>query len=557
MRLTEIVSWAARRTGAALLGVCIAAGTFAAPPSALAGTKNDGAVVMDAETGKILYERRADLLRAPASLTKVMTVYMLFEEMRKGRFTLDSQLPVSRNAQNQKPSKLGVKRGESISVEEAIYALIVKSGNDVAVVVAEAIAGSESAFAAQMTARARSIGMSNTTFRNASGLPDDEQRTTARDMATMSRAVMRDFPEYFHYFSATQFTWNGKTVRGHNSVTREVPGANGLKTGYTRYSGFNLASSVERNGKRVIGVVLGGDSANLRDEEMKTMLEAWFVALESRPHLVASYSGARGSAPAVLVAEAPRAAEPEVQVLTPSQPMVASVAAVPTPVIAAEDEEAAEVQTFSEAVPVLPAPEPQQDILLAMPEPEREALTQLAAQVEADEPIVANVPVVAAKPVKLKTMRNAPIPAPKPRAIAGRSGEEVPVIAAARAEDDVRPLSSLNGPKEDMAELIEAKVPVRKPLAEPSAVEAWSIQLGAFSSKKAAKAQIDAAKKASKALRSGGEPAVEAIKNSKGKTLYRARIVALDSKTARSACKSLNGKGIDCVTVSDEQASAN
>ncbi|MEX0645452.1 MAG: D-alanyl-D-alanine carboxypeptidase family protein, partial [Parvularculaceae bacterium] len=222
---------------------------------ALANSKY-AAIVVHADSGDVLFDRYSNERRYPASLTKMMTLYLLFEEIEAGRLTLTSELAVTAQAAAQPPSKLGLVVGTTIDVETAIKALVVKSANDAAVVVADAIGGSEWRFAQKMTEKARAIGMTRTTFRNASGLPNSKQVTTARDLATLGRRLAQDFPQYFHYFVTDRFSWNGKTYITHNALVRSFPGADGLKTGYTRVSGFNLATSVNRDGDRLIGVVL-------------------------------------------------------------------------------------------------------------------------------------------------------------------------------------------------------------------------------------------------------------------------------------------------------------
>ena len=236
------------------------------------------AIVMDARTNEVLLEDQADEARFPASLTKMMTLYMLFESIERGDLTLDTRLTASRNAARQPPSRLGLacsrRRGcDSITVDQAIRALAVQSANDVAVMVAERLGGTESRFSANMTARARELGMSNTRFANASGLPDTAHRTTARDMATLSLALWRDFPEYYHYFQTPSFAWRRTSGRNHNRLLGSVDGVDGIKTGYTRASGFNLATMTERGGRRVIVVVLGGETAAARDAQVAYLIE--------------------------------------------------------------------------------------------------------------------------------------------------------------------------------------------------------------------------------------------------------------------------------------------
>ncbi len=239
------------------------------------------AIVVDARSGKVLYESASDAPRYPASLTKMMTLYLLFEALDDGRFRIDEEIPVSAFAAARPPSKMGIKRGGSIDTRSAILALAVRSANDVAVAVAERLSGSEEAFARAMTVKARQIGMTGTVFRNASGLPDDGQRTTARDMAVLSVALRSRFPHHYHYFSNREFAFGGKVVRGHNSLLGRIPGVDGLKTGYIRASGFNLATSAGRGGRRIVAVVMGGESARARDAHMVSLIETYLPRASS------------------------------------------------------------------------------------------------------------------------------------------------------------------------------------------------------------------------------------------------------------------------------------
>lgn len=236
------------------------------------------ALVMDARTNEVLLEDQADEARYPASLTKMMTLYMVFEALERGDITLDTRWTASRNASRQPPSRLGLacsrRRGcDSITVEQAINALVVQSANDVAVLTAERLGGTEARFAANMSARARELGMSETRFANASGLPDARHRTTARDMARLGQALWQDFPEYYHYFQTPSFSWRRSSGRNHNRLLGQIEGVDGIKTGYTRASGFNLVTMAERDGRRVIVVVMGGESASARDAQVAYLVE--------------------------------------------------------------------------------------------------------------------------------------------------------------------------------------------------------------------------------------------------------------------------------------------
>ncbi|HJK87654.1 MAG TPA: D-alanyl-D-alanine carboxypeptidase family protein [Candidatus Megaira endosymbiont of Hartmannula sinica] len=240
-------------------------------------------LIINASNGRILHARNANKHIFPASLTKVMTLYILFEQINKGKLKMNSKLYVSKYAAAACPSKLYLKAGTTIEVKDAILGLIVKSANDVARVVAENIAGNEDKFARLMTIRARQLGMNLTTFKNASGLHHPQQRTTALDLAKLSIAIRRDFPNFYHYFSHNSFKFRGKIVKGHNPVTEQYPGATGLKTGYTSAAGRNLITSATRGNNSLIGIVTGSNSNKYRNNKMVQLLDKYFITLNNNP----------------------------------------------------------------------------------------------------------------------------------------------------------------------------------------------------------------------------------------------------------------------------------
>ncbi|MEL6661371.1 MAG: D-alanyl-D-alanine carboxypeptidase family protein [Pseudomonadota bacterium] len=252
------------------VGALSLSGTFLSEAQA----ERYASIVVDASTDTVLHARHADAPRYPASLTKVMTLYMLFDELEAGRVSASTMMAVSRNAASQPPSNLRLKRGDTISVHDAIHALITKSANDVAVVVAEHIGGTEERFSALMTVKAQSLGMANTRFFNASGLPDTRQISTARDMALLAEAIMEEHAGYYHYFSTREFRWGSRTYRNHNELLGSVDGVDGLKTGYTRASGYNLMASAVRGDTRVITVMLGGRTSRARNAHVAELIEA-------------------------------------------------------------------------------------------------------------------------------------------------------------------------------------------------------------------------------------------------------------------------------------------
>jgi D-alanyl-D-alanine carboxypeptidase len=274
------------------------AGKRAAPPSksrakAVAARKQsawvpnpavngrDAFLIVDAASGRELAAEQADELRHPASLTKLMTLYLTFSALDSGRLSLGDALPVSVNALNAPPTKMGLPPGGTVNVRDAAMALVTRSANDAAVVLAEALAGSEEEFGRQMTQKARQLGMTSTVFRNASGLPNREQVTTARDMAKLAYAMMRDFPHYYAVFSVQSYTYRGRSLENHNRMLGSYDGADGLKTGYTAASGFNLVMSAVRDNRRLIGVVMGGDSASRRDRLMADLMDRGFASAQA------------------------------------------------------------------------------------------------------------------------------------------------------------------------------------------------------------------------------------------------------------------------------------
>lgn len=294
-------------------------------------------MVVDVKTGRVLHATNEDALRHPASVTKVMTLYMLFEQLERGKISLDTELQVSANASRQAPSKLGLRPGSTIAVEDAIKALVTKSANDVAVVVAENLGGTEEDFAEMMTRKARSLGMNRTVYRNASGLPDPEQVTTARDLTVLARAIQDRFPRYYRYFQTRVFEYAGAAHRNHNKLLGRVEGVDGIKTGYTRMSGFNLMTNAKSENQHIVAVVLGGRSGASRDQIMASLV---------RSNLPRAFAGARQT-PTMAEGAAPAA---------PVRPTVVADAAPGEP-IQLQRQNPATVETTAATVPA-PARKP-------------------------------------------------------------------------------------------------------------------------------------------------------------------------------------------------------
>lgn len=302
------------------------AGTVAGAQPALAqiGSERYSSIVVDARTGAVLEQVNPDALRHPASLAKLMTLYLTFEALRDRRISLDEEVPVSEHAASMEPTKLGLTPDTRITVEQAIMGLVTRSANDAASALGEMLGGTEPRFGQLMTLRARALGMSRSTFTNASGLPDPDAWTTARDLATLGRHLVADFPGYYHYFSTPRFVFHGQVIFNHDNLLKSYPGADGMKTGYTVASGHNLVTSAVRGGTRLIGVELGCATNGERDAHMATLLDAAFtqmrVPVNQRPTVTARASRFPSLISSAHAAEPERRAEPRLRTVMQIRP---------------------------------------------------------------------------------------------------------------------------------------------------------------------------------------------------------------------------------------------
>jgi len=495
----------------------------------LTDPSKDAALILDGETGKVLYARNATDMRYPASLTKLMTLYMLFEALQKGQMTLQTPMTVSAHAADQAPVKLHLAPGDTITVEQAIKAIVVRSANDVAVVIAESVGGSESNFAAMMTAKARQLGMTHTHYVNASGLPNREQVTTASDLGLLARHIAYDFPQFYHYFASESFTFRGHSWDTHDNLIGKYDGADGMKTGYTVMSGFNLVSSVVRGGAHVIGVVMGGRTARKRDTEMMRLLDDTFARISNYPTLVA-----RAEVPWHTIADGPRAnpiiagfdigsgLAPHSQART----VIASAAPDLRPAgsVDPNDEDTAEAEPDNsdandDALANMIAPQP-------APRPK-------AAQVAAYQPTV-----------------SAPQPTPRPKL--AQVAAYQPILLA--PQPTPRPKMTLAA--------YQPTVSLPQPGARPSlryqsdgvapsamttlGLHDWTIQIGAYADPKMARAQL--ASYAEKSMDILGQAAriVLPFQSIDGHTLYRARFGPFVEGEARKVCERLTERGQTC-----------
>nr|WP_262032149.1 SPOR domain-containing protein [Microvirga sp. Mcv34] len=469
-----------------------------AKPSGGGYSPLSASIVVDAKTGKILQGENVDEPRIPASLTKVMSLYLLFEQLERGRMRGDTPLTVSAYAASQPPTKLGLRPGSTIEVDDAIKAMVTLSANDVSVVVAENIAGSEDAFARMMTRKAKELGMSSTAFYNPHGLAHEPPNiTTARDLSILGRAIQDRFPRYFAYFQTQSFQYGKRTIRGHNRLLGKVEGVDGIKTGYTRLSGFNLLTSVNTDSRSIVAVVLGGRSGASRDQKMAGLIQS---------HLPRAYAGAR-MAPSVVE----------------NQP--AMVAEAPAP------------------RPVEPAP-------LAAPVRVASATPQAPVIAQASTPPTAPE----RKPLDLNTLR------PVVASAAGASSTTTPSSVRWQKGPEPLPLNAqayaaLPAPAQIPASqkaALQAKI---DPKAEASKGEAaepkktvsgWVIQLGATDDEAKAKAMLDTARGRFGKVLAKASPFTEKV-TVDGSVLYRARFSGFsESNDAANACKQLKKSGVNC-----------
>lgn len=487
-------------------------------------TNRYAAFVVDAKSGRVLHAVNADAPRFPASLTKIMTAYLAFEEIEARRMSWDTRLEVSDRCAAMSPSKLGLRPGTSISLREGVMSIITKSANDAACTIAENISGSEGAFADRMTRTAKRIGMTRTNYENASGLPNSAQITTARDQATLGRAIQERFPEYYPLFSARSYTFRGRTMGNHNRLLGRVDGVDGIKTGYTRASGFNLVTSAKSGGRHVVAVVLGGRTGSARDARMASLVGEYLP------------QATRGRVTDSVFASAARDIEPE----TPIQ--ARSYAAV-------DRDDDAPAATVPAAAP-------------------RTAGRPVAVPLPAERPTrEATRPVVEPKPVRTASLGTVLPPAP-PAAdpIADRLAtgaitrrEQGATFARTAAAERARFTEPTPAPRQPSraTETTLASAPAPAPAARPapaaepnrSGPSGWVIQIGAFGSEREAETKLARVKESAGRAVAEATPFTQTVESG-NKTFVRARFAGFDDKdAANAACAALKRKDFACLAV--------
>ncbi len=486
-----------------------------------AAVSTNAAIVVDGATGRELFGVDENALRHPASITKVMTLFLLFEQMEKGSIHVSDEIPVSDHAAAAAPSKLGLRAGSSIRVEEAIKAIVTKSANDMAVAVAEYVGGSESRFAEEMTEKAHALGMANTHYANASGLPNPEQLTTARDLAILGRAIRARFPGYFHYFSLREAYVRGIRLHNHDHLLGRVQGVDGIKTGFTAASGYNLLTSAQHNGHYIVAVVMGGRTWRSRDAYMES--------------LISKYINQGGS---------PRGAAEVAERHEPTH------------------SELAQAEPVAGAAP--PAAEPAPRPIAAAERAPRPAFVSAAAENSRDNAGNLDEGSIATDSIPRRhgetrgatTAAATSVPTPVSHWIVGPSGISA-LRAATRfhseggAPEARRRAAANESAHEAKAESrSEDDAPAPRALPAKTPASGWMIQIGATDDAGKANELLDKAKAKRGALLASARPYTEKVQKGHG-TIYRARFAGLEESEAQAACKALKHSGFSCFAIKD------
>jgi D-alanyl-D-alanine carboxypeptidase len=547
-------------------------------------------IMIDGNSGATLSANNPDASRHPASLTKIMTLYLLFERLDAGKMKLDTEMDVSEHASEQAPTKLGLRPGQSIAVEDAIKGLVTRSANDAAVVIAEAIAGDEADFAKLMTRKARALGMTKTVYRNASGLPDDEQVTTARDQATLGRAIQERFPRYYRYFSTTAFNYHGHSIRNHNKLLGNVEGVDGIKTGYTRASGFNLVTSMRRGNRHLVGVVLGGRSGGSRDTIMRGLL-AENLEKAATKRTVAAITERNSSDANADVAEADAASRPTQTVQVQGAVQVAS--AEPPAAPPARSTAPATRSLIAAAAAAIPQPQARTENRTE-PAPftngviQAQQITAIPGSSEPMKPVKVKTVQVKAGQTKLASAGPAQPATPVTNTLSPARPDVPETLSAMVAKTEtsksevaksdmlrpemppqpanhgtgngilgVLPASSLSSPSTPQALAYSDPTPSPQPQAvqQNGAIKAvaphtgWIIQVGALDSEDEARQRIEAARSQARGLLTKADPFTEPVVGKGDKKLFRARFAGLDRDQAEAVCRTLKRSDISCITI--------
>jgi D-alanyl-D-alanine carboxypeptidase len=531
-------------------------------------------IIVDGNSGATLTANNPDASRHPASLTKIMTLYLLFERLDAGKIKLDTEMDVSEHASEQAPTKLGLRPGQTIKVEDAIKGLVTRSANDAAVVIAEAIAGDEDDFAKLMTRKARALGMTRTVYRNASGLPDDDQVTTARDQSTLGRAIQDRFPRHYRYFSTSAFNYHGHSIRNHNKLLGTVEGVDGIKTGYTRASGFNLVTSMRRGNRHLVGVVMGGRSGGSRDAIMRNLLaenlekaasKRTVAAIterspadanadvaedqaQSRPTQMVQVQGAMQMASAVPEEAAPMRTAPPV-----TKPSIIANATAALPPAPAKPEPAPLTSGVIQTQPISAIPGSSEPM-----KPVRVKTVQVRA---------GQMKLASADPTQAATPITSAIP-PMRSVVPETSGSVVAKAELNKAEMPPQPANHGTG-RGLLGVLPASSAPASQVVAsadssaraQPQAFQqngaikpvairtGWIIQVGALETEGEARQRLEAARDQARGMLGKADPFTEPVVSKGEKKLFRARFAGLDRDQAEAVCKTLKRSDISCITI--------
>jgi D-alanyl-D-alanine carboxypeptidase len=554
-------------------------------------------IVVDGNSGTTLHASNPDALRHPASLTKVMTLYLLFEQLEAGKLKLDSALDVSEHAAIQSPTKLGLRDGQTIKVEDAIKGIVTRSANDAAVVVAEHIAGGEDDFAKLMTRKAQALGMSHTVYRNASGLPNDDQVTTARDQALLGRAIQERFPRYYKYFSTRSFEFRGESIGNHNRLLGTLDGVDGIKTGYISASGFNIITSVHRDNRYLVAVVFGGSSAGSRDERMRELIHDHIAEAsvqhtvtavaegvakpepKAKPETKSAPAFALASATSVPVVLPPAKSEskPEPKPEAKSAPQtyaVASATTVPITLTSKSDPSATTTVQVPRWAATNAAPAPRATPSVGSEDPihpvmvktvlvkpgstvQTASLAQLQLPAPTEPPAQVAAPPVAAPPATTNAAPPAvkaavpfPPPGTRPGAIGGLPSRIITgsVLDPAPAATTAAAAPAPSAPPPAAPPATHGAAPAAAPPPAPQTHAGWIIQVGAFPAEDEAKQRLSSVQSRASKFLGSADAFTESV--SKGESIwYRARFAGLGKEQAEAACNYLKHNDVDCMTI--------
>jgi D-alanyl-D-alanine carboxypeptidase len=527
-------------------------------------------IIVDGNSGATLSANNPDALRHPASLTKIMTLYLLFERLEAGKLQLDSEMEVSEHASEQSPTKLGLRPGQTIKVEDAIKGLVTRSANDAAVVIAEAIAGDEDDFARLMTRKARALGMTRTTYRNASGLPDDTQVTTARDQSTLGRAIQDRFPRYYRYFATNVFVYRGHAIRNHNKLLGNVEGVDGIKTGYTRASGFNLVTSMRRGNRHLVGVVMGGRSGGSRDAAMRNLLAENLDKAATRRSVAAITERSPSEANAEVAEDQARSrparmvqlegavqmasadGEPAAMSMRPGptpKPSIMANAAAALPPAQAKPEPAPLTSGViqSQAISAIPgSSEPMKPVRVRTVQVKAGSMKLASANPTQSAPPVTNaIPPARSELAETSGSFVSRVEQMPPQPANHGTGHGLLGVLPASNHPASQAVAAIDGAGRTQPQAIQQNGAIK-----PVLRSGWIIQVGALETESEARQRLEAARERARGMLGDADSFTEpVVARGEKKKLFRARFAGLDRDQAEAVCRTLKRSDISCITI--------